>query len=100
MEAEIFTEIKSAEKSSEEIINKANQEKNKLIQDAKNKASSMLRQKTEEIDKEQINKIQKFKGNVHVLEDTKVSEGNEDLVKLRKKAQKKQRPFALFNGKL
>ena len=88
MEAEIFTEIKEAEKKADEIIEEANLDSERIVQEARNKASKMLAQELERIDKEKSDKIMEFKGKVHVLRETKISEGKESLKILKQNAQK------------
>ena len=88
MEAEIFSEIKQAEKESEETIESAGLERDKIIQNAKNRASNMLSSNIREIDEESSKKIQQFKNNVHVFRETRLSEGKESLKKLKQKTQK------------
>jgi len=88
MEEEIFNEIKEAEKKAEEITEKANIDADRIVQDAKSKASRLLSQKIEEIDKEKLKKIQDFRDNIHVLRDTKISEISESIKKMKQKAQK------------
>ncbi|MBI2661594.1 hypothetical protein HYX09_05015 [Candidatus Woesearchaeota archaeon] len=88
MEAEIFIEIKEAEKKAEDILQRANSDGEKLVQDAKSKASSQLMHGTSSIDREKADKLQEFREKVYVLKDTKLSEGNEAISKLKEKSKK------------
>ena len=55
-EAEILNEIRNSEKKADEIVEKANKEKEAILQDAVKSSSGLLETKKEEIKKSQEKK--------------------------------------------
>ncbi len=88
MEAEIFVEIKKAEEKAEEMLQKASAESERIIRESNGRASALLMKGMESIEKEKAEKIQQFRDKIHILRETKISEGSETVKKMRQKAQK------------
>ena len=86
--AEVFAEIKEAEKKAGQIIGDAAKEKERIINEAKLKSSSLMSIKFDEIEQEKNKRISNFESKVYVLKDTKIDEAKEKFHKITKEAQK------------
>ena len=87
-EAEILGEIREAEKRADEIIERANREKESLLREAAANASKLLSSKKEEIEKAQEKKIMDFREKAKLIGEEKSAEGKMAAKQLKLKSEK------------
>ncbi|MBI2557761.1 hypothetical protein HYW20_00410 [Candidatus Woesearchaeota archaeon] len=87
-EAEILSEIRDAEKKSDEIIEKAGREKESMLHQASFNASKMLIAKEDEIRKLQEKKLVEFRDKARLIKEEKIAEGRGVVKQLKAKAEK------------
>jgi len=87
-ETEILNDIRNSEKKAEEILEKANREKEALIRDAVNSSSDILIKTKEEIRKLQEKKMISARDNAKSIKEEKLEEGKKAVKQLRTKAEK------------
>ena len=81
-------EVLEAEKNVEHMLQKAQEDKAKIITQAKHKALQLLTQEQKKIDEAQEVQIQKKKGEIGKDRQRILDKGNEQLEKLRQNASK------------
>ena len=88
MEAEILSEIKEAEKKADEVIERANREKESMLHQAAINSSKMLAAKEQEIRKLQEKKIMEFRDKARLIKEEKLTEGKAMARQIKSKAEK------------
>ena len=88
MEAEILSEIKEAEKKADEVIERANREKESMLHQAAINSSKMLAAKEQEIRKLQEKKIMEFRDKARLIKEEKLAEGKAMARQIKSKAEK------------
>ena len=88
MEAEILTEIRDSEKKADEIIERANREKEAILHDARINSSKLLAAKQEEIRKLQEKKIVDFRNKAMLIKEEKIGEGRSAVRQVKAKSEK------------
>ena len=89
MTTNIFSQIKEFEKKAEEIAEKANREKELILQKARLKASDLLEEKEELIEKNKEKKVNSYMEKLKESREKKISEGKEKVDQLKKESSKK-----------
>ena len=88
MEAEILAEIKDAEKRADEIIERAKNEKERILQETVRNSSKLMGEKESEIKKLQEKKIIDFREKSKLIKEEKLAEGRTLAKQLKTKAEK------------
>jgi len=88
MEAEILSEIKEAEKKSDEIIERAQGEKESIVREATRNSSKSVAEKEEEAKQLQEKKLAEFREKAKLIREEKLAEGKAIAKQLRAKAEK------------
>ena len=88
MEAEILSEIKDSEKKAEEIIERANRQKESILHESAINSSKLLAAKEEEIRKAREKKVMDFRDKIKLLKEEKLVEGKNTAKQLKAKAEK------------
>ena len=88
MEAEILIEIKESEKKADEIIERANREKEAILHQAAINSSKILTAKEEEIRKLQEKKIMEFRDKARLVKEEKIAEGRSMAKQMKAKSEK------------
>lgn len=87
-EAEILIEIKEAEKKADEVIERANREKESMLHQAAINSTKMLAAKEQEIRKLQEKKIMEFRDKARLIKAEKIADGKSMAKQLKAKAEK------------
>ena len=88
MEAEILTEIRESEKKADEIIQRANVEKERILHEARANSSKLLASKEEEIRKAQEKKLMELRDKSRLISEGKLVEGKNAAKQLKVRAEK------------
>lgn len=88
MEAEILLEIRDSEKKADELIERAQKEKEAILQEAAKSSSKLLAEKEAEIRKSQEKKIVDFRDKSRLMKGEKSAEGRTLSKQLKAKAEK------------
>lgn len=88
MEAEILSEIRDSEKEADEIIERANREKEAIFNSAKINSSKLLAAKQEEIRKLQEKKVIDFRDKARLIREEKMGEGKSAVKQVKAEAEK------------
>lgn len=87
-EAEMLSEIRDAEKKSDEIIERAGREKESILHQASFNSSKMLIAKEDELRKLREKKLMEFQDKARLIKDEKIAEGKAAAKQLKAKAEK------------
>ena len=87
-ETEILNQIKISEKKAEEIVEKANKQKDSMIQDAIKDSAEILNDKKEELRILQEKKVLDYKEKAITLKNEKIIENKKTIILIKKKAEK------------
>lgn len=87
-EAEMLSEIRDAEKKSDEIIERAGREKESILHQASFNSSKMLIAKEDELRKLREKKLMEFQDKARLIKDEKIAEGKAAVKQLKAKAEK------------
>lgn len=87
-ETEILKEIRESEKKADDIVSKAEIEKQRILNNAKRNSSKLLVEKKEEIRKAQEKKLMDFKSNTSSIKAKKTEDGKKIASQIRAKAEK------------
>jgi V/A-type H+-transporting ATPase subunit G/H len=87
-ETEILNEIRISEKESETIVEKAEIEKQKLIDDAKKNSSKLLAEQADEAVKNQEKKLTDARDKAKAAKDEQIKEGEKTVKQISVKAEK------------
>ncbi len=87
-EAEMLSEIRDAEKKSDEIIDRAGREKESILHQASFNSSKMLIAKEDELRKLREKKLMEFQVKARLIKDEKIAEGKAAVKQLKAKAEK------------
>ena len=88
IESSILTEIKEFEKKADEILERANKQKDSIIYDSVVNSSKLLSAKEEEIKKLQEKKTMEFKDKSKLIIDEKIAEGKIAAKQMKAKSEK------------
>ena len=88
METEILSEIREAEKKADEILEKANKDKEAILHEASINSSRLLVAKREELRKLQEKKILDFREKAKLLKEEKLAEGKNTAKQIKARAEK------------
>lgn len=88
MEAEILLEIRDSEKKADELIERAQKEKEAILHEAARNSSKLLAEKEHEIRKSQEKKIMDFRDKARLMKEEKSAEGRALSKQLKAKAEK------------
>lgn len=87
-ETEILKEIRESEQKADEIVSKAEIEKQRILNDARRNSSKLLVEKKEEIRKAQEKKIMDFRGSTNSINAEKIADGKKIAGQIKAKAEK------------
>lgn len=88
MDTEVLLEIRDAEKKADEIIKRAQSEKESMIKEASAISSKLIASKESEIMKQQEKKLAEFREKSRIIKDEKISESRTAVKQLKAKADK------------
>jgi len=89
MEGNIFLEIKEFEKRADEAVEKANKEKEGILQGARLKASRLIREAEEQAEREKGKKVASFADKLKQANEVKIAEERLRVGQMKKNASKK-----------
>ncbi len=87
-EAEILAEIRASERNADEVLKKAEAEKEAILHEAAASSSRMLAAAEAEIRKSQDAKIMDFRDKSRLIREEKIAEGKATVKQLKAKAEK------------
>ena len=88
MEFSILSEIRESEKKAQEILERAEREKEKILHEARVNSSNMLSSREEEIKKSQEKKLMEFRDKSKLIIEEKIAGGKIELKQLKSKSDK------------
>jgi len=88
MEAQILEDIRNSEKRAQEILEKANAEKERILHEASSAASGLISSMGEEVRKDQEKKIAEFRDAARHIREDKIAEGKKNIKQLKSKSEK------------
>lgn len=87
-EIAILAEIKESEKKADEILERAKNEKDRIVHEARSNASKFLALKDEEIKKSREKKISEYRDRAKLLEEERLAEGRLSAKQIKSKSEK------------